>query len=285
MSFTIDDIRGHIPLLRKLTVILESGSHMDYATPPITAFLDAPQIRDVTLVAISLRWISLPWAQLTHLNLRELSTAQCAKILQVTPRLESLSVIVRGSPSDEPFPLVRLDHLHTFKSPYMADLRLLDYIVGPALKHLDIPMLVGEGISHLLAFLVRSGCRLSSISLAHFTHSQAISALEVVATVNEIFLHFINWPRAELASFFTRIATDSHFLPNLETLSLEEPSSILPYVELCEMLESRWHGRNHEAARLKSFRIRRVLYRTLELKPAISRRLQALVDDGLRIDI
>ncbi|KAJ6509107.1 hypothetical protein DFH09DRAFT_274917 [Mycena vulgaris] len=290
LSLPTDDIQGHIPFLAKLSVI--HTDEMEDTFSPITAFLDAPQLRDVTLANIHPTLIPLPWAQLTRLDLQGHDTAQCVKILERTPYLEALFVELSESYWDGPLPLVRLDHLHTLRLEFdedFPDVCLLDHIVGPALKHLDIPMLSRQVLPRLLAFLARSECGLSSILFQSRSPSSTISILEAVTTVSEVHMPRFHWHSTEFTSFLNRIAIDKDFLPNLETLAIEEASGNLPYAELCEMLESRSHGGNNESARLKSFRFTwhytTELDRTLELEPAISRRLQALMDDGLKIEI
>ncbi|KAJ6509102.1 hypothetical protein DFH09DRAFT_1436700 [Mycena vulgaris] len=248
----ISDLQGCIPLLRKLSVIPGVLYEMDDAPnlPPITAFLEAPQLRD---------------------------------ILDRTSYLETLCLSrIWVSTRDEPLPLARLEYLHTLILELDWDgLRLFDRIVCPALKCLSLPPSFEQEAPHLLAFLFR--CSLSSISLSRLAPSLVASVLEAVSTVTELSLHISGWDHAQFASLFNQIAIDKDLLPNLETLYLEEVDSSLPYAELCDMLESRWHGRNNESARLKSFRFIRPY--TMEFEPTISRRLQAFVDDDLKIDI
>jgi hypothetical protein len=257
---------------------------------PLTAFADAPQLREATLLTISLPGISLPWAQLTRLECWWQDISQCVQILRHTTHLESLLVHLSRSSGAAlgalPELPVRLLHLHTLNVG--ASLLFLDHIALPALKHVDITLRRDRDPARLLAFLIRSECTLSSISLGCDSAWIANSTFADIPSLSAVYFPDSDWSDADITIFFTRIATDMHFSPNLETLSFDQCFMSVPYAEVVNMLESRWFGRNNESERLKSFRFHQhpeSRGEAFDLDPALLERMQALIVDGLKIDI
>ncbi|KAJ7474292.1 hypothetical protein FB451DRAFT_286501 [Mycena latifolia] len=293
--WVINEIQGRVPLLKKLTVILDLGTAMDDALPLITAFSDAPQLRAASLFRIPPRRILLPWTQLTWLEWFGSNSVACIQILRQTPHLETLSVeLSEDISSDLPAVMISLEHLHTFTLYGRQKLRLLDHVVAPALKHFTLAKFSDQAVvPRLLALLARSECTLSSISIASSLPPAAISALEAVPTVSEIQMPLTDWPPADFAALFTRISSDASFLPNMRSFVLEECYTRLPYAEAAAMLAARWHGHGNDSeyARLAHFRFVRhptmnwVDPEPAELDPAVSHSLQALKADGLKIEI
>ncbi|KAJ7671856.1 hypothetical protein B0H17DRAFT_192492 [Mycena rosella] len=181
----IDEIRGRIPLLRKLKFAVDR--HLGPPSTPIMAFSDAPELREVDLSDCSLRWISLPWTQLTSIQFSLSSIdnhSMWMSILRHTSRLETLCI----SPS-QPFfghipALVQLDCLHTLK--FKADPDFLDSFTVPTLKCLALGRLSRSDLPALRRFLTRSRCSLHSISMDRTPQDVVASVLASVTTLSEV---------------------------------------------------------------------------------------------------
>jgi hypothetical protein len=142
-------------------------------------------------------------------------------------------------------------------------------------------------LERLLALLARSKCSLSVLSLesaSRFEPFPVMDPLQAVPTITELYL---TSACLDFAIFFTRVATDSAFLPNLQTLHVEEFDTHIPYPEVCAMLVSRWYRGGTNCAQLRSFRLVRGVNGDYDVlvDPAISGKLLALVDEGVKIYI
>jgi hypothetical protein len=255
----IDDIQGRIPLLRALQVIIyQVQQNVDLT--PITAFADAPNLREVKLMTVSPHpppiLISLPWRQLTHLHCRGQVIAQCMTLLALTPHLETLSVgmlLIMGRPPAS----IQLDHLHTLKLLDHASWHLLDCLTLPLLKRLELEDLDVHQLSKLLSFLSQSGSSLHSIvSRRTAVWSNTEATLRTTPKFSEREPTMTDFVRA-WDKFFSHIRTEPNFLPNLQMLSVEAPRPDFLSQALCneivDMLVSRWHGRSPGSTRLESF--------------------------------
>ncbi|KAJ6569353.1 hypothetical protein B0H19DRAFT_1373548 [Mycena capillaripes] len=255
-SYAISDIRGHIPFLRALAITLYD---MNASQPPISAFSDAPNLRELTLVttyANSLpALITLPWEQLTRLDYNHRDIPQCMKLLSLTPHLEIFSVSAALSAREsEPPASVRLDRLHTLHFKRYSTLGLLDYVVLPSLKHLHIDSVTQY--SKLTPFLARPGCSIVSISFGSTASSWLYVEAGLVAapTFTEVFIGSFVSHR----DLFSKLRTEPDFLPNLQTLSLTTKPAQLSLddilQEMTEMLVARWYGSNG-SVQLTSFHL------------------------------
>ncbi|KAJ7087049.1 hypothetical protein C8R43DRAFT_1142383 [Mycena crocata] len=246
-------IGGCLPMLRKLTLVL--GSSLDDVPTPIAAFTDAPQLCEVHLLYISFSEISLPWGQLTSLECQGQTTAQCMEILHHTPQLETLSLKLAMHDEDhsESEPLL-LDRLHTleFQESFQGNLKHLDFLALPALKHLNVGLFGPVVLPSLVAFLTRSQCSLSTISFGSTRISHPlISALEALATVQEVCI--TDAPNITVYRLFEAIADNPKFIPNLRRLSVERCTGRpeMTYAGILDMLKTRCAA----PVRLKSFRL------------------------------
>ncbi|KAJ7022328.1 hypothetical protein C8F04DRAFT_242849 [Mycena alexandri] len=313
LTFPSDTIRGRVPLLRKLEIGLPGPSYSfsPWASnppwEPISGFADAPQLREVHLSGFTLPLIRLPWAQLTILNCHGQRDSDCVEILQYTPYLETFIVYTAGSSyfkglgdlevdspeSTSRAGLVRLDHLYTLEfSKMQQTLTLLNSLSFPALTRLTLSGVGSSFIPTLLAFIARSGCSLHSFSISAYypiSDSQGVKWLAALPTVTEVSLDHVAWPEEDFAAFVWRMTTDSDFLPNLQTLVLDECESNVPYGAVATMLASRWHGRRPGIARLRSFQLTLPVessrYYGPPPEPSVLYALRVLVADGCRIRV
>ncbi|KAJ6602522.1 hypothetical protein DFH09DRAFT_1125030 [Mycena vulgaris] len=163
-------IEGHMPLLRKLLI----GPTDAYFAgvqgtrfAPITAFSDAPSLREVHLVTGYPFAIELPWAQLTKLQATSLSVCECLEILEASPSLVECSLSLRQSfdtaNATRIPPLEHLQILTLRTSGFHAD--LLHCLTLPVLQELQFHVASSasstDSLLKIISFLERSavtGC-------------------------------------------------------------------------------------------------------------------------------
>ncbi|KAJ7627939.1 hypothetical protein DFH06DRAFT_725282 [Mycena polygramma] len=258
LSITLDrpfylpdaEIRGKIPSLAKLAVNIIAERDLPVL---LTAFSDAPRLRDVRLSGASLEWISLPWAQLTKLDFSHESTSSCVEILRETPNLEVLIVDANGDTRVVQPPPLTLSRLHTLDLTYAREALLLDHLALPALKCIHLATLDDEGVSRFLALAARSDWVLKSMHLASMTTASYIQCLHPMPSLKEVDIQQLWEFTSELTmlEFFQLLQADNTFLPALRTLTLRDFGGD---ISLAKMLISRCTEENG-VAKLETFRI------------------------------
>ncbi|KAK7063528.1 F-box domain-containing protein [Favolaschia claudopus] len=289
ISIPIDTVSGRILLLRDLDIRWDGPGSRDLEMTPITAFSDAPELRNVELHHFPPQRILLPWAQLTHLILHGQNFADGIEALRLTPNLEELCIDLHSPPDVAP-KSVTLNHVQKLVLPdeyeWVAD--LLPYITLPRLDTLDITSKYAEDADAepLITLLQRSHCALRSISL-HSNYEFAISALDgTPGSLGTISIRPMHWTSRELAQFFTRLTSDSTFLPKLRCLEVLQCTMVIPYTELVEMLSFRRCDRGDNETRIESFRLERSAGVADKVpSAAVEDKLRSLMDDGLDIRI
>ncbi|KAJ7670780.1 hypothetical protein DFH06DRAFT_142185 [Mycena polygramma] len=296
-TFPSDLFRGRTPLLRTLNITFSKQGNDDVPPFRVTCFEDAPQLRAVFLGHFVLPSITLPWGQLTYLQLYGQTTTECAEILRQTPRLETLVV---GYIFDEPVQLApaRLEHLHTLKfEKYQRDLALLAHVTLPALTHLELAMSERHefGIENPIkalftAFITRSGCSLRSITIMAPGDLQATTdCLRACPTLSIVHLTDFKWNSYN----FLEALRKPDFLPNVRSLSLNPCRRVMeiPYEDLAALLASRRQERGDGTSRLESFELVMAGNPDWEPAPPLSllerglEALRALEADGLKVNI
>ncbi|KAJ7093277.1 hypothetical protein B0H15DRAFT_905142 [Mycena belliarum] len=128
------------PLSSLKTLKLELRSYTGVFAGPITAFVDAPMLREVSLRSgLDLSRVSLPWTQLTTLELGYQPIFRALEILAQTSSLETLSCGIQGWYTAEvPVqPPITLPHLRLLIDTFRG-LRLIGLLTLPALEQLDV---------------------------------------------------------------------------------------------------------------------------------------------------
>ncbi|KAJ7262933.1 hypothetical protein C8J57DRAFT_1719165 [Mycena rebaudengoi] len=249
--------------LKTLTVDVDGTFDEDGVT--ITAFSDAPQLREVYIPRGSLSFIKLPWNQLTTLDLEETLSL---KVLKQTPNLEVLSFSTSDSDdedSDDAWTIVPivLTKLHTLKiGPFstFADCNVLHGITLPALRTLEVGQHLD--IEPLRSLISRSSCALQTMHLYDRSAQETIECLRLSETLEHLTLEFVSrWAdfAGEDESGMENEYSDLfHFLedgqlPALKTLSFHDFPVHIDAALLTSMLNSRRESRG--VARLESFRL------------------------------
>ncbi|KAJ6569284.1 hypothetical protein B0H19DRAFT_692647 [Mycena capillaripes] len=304
LAFPMDQVEGRFLRLRKLALTAYYNVQTGFGTTaPVTAFCEAPLLREVELDEISLPSITLPWAQLTHLTCSRIDAAQIVEMLLETRHLEKLTVHpLRDSFSDAiPVP-VTLPSLRALAIVDDGSLYFLESLTLPMLEILEIHSDFYDALPQVLRMFDHSGCRLRSISMSDTSYDFSLAILEAIPTTRELHLCMEIedswWWERDLIPFFNRLATDAKFLPNLQTLSMEWDIRDIPqrlvemlHEELVEMLESRYYQRNNHSTALKAFKLRlKSRYRSptdnLEAHPGLIRdRMRLLAADGLNLEL
>ncbi|KAJ7474279.1 hypothetical protein FB451DRAFT_1174788 [Mycena latifolia] len=225
----INQIRGRIP--RKLKVWNPNWSPM---SPPIMAFLDAPQLREVDLAYSSLSLISLPWAQLNTIRCSLVgSHTLFIEILRIAASLEMLSISDWSFFRHAPPAPVPLDRLHTLK---FEDLKRASSPRSFGSIHLSsaqksLPCSVGLGIPS------ETGC---------IPHPINILCENTDVLFIEVKMVLMVWSPSEFCDLFLYIGRKDA-LPHLKTLAIEVSSgSTFPYKQLVNMLHGRWKDNSNE---------------------------------------
>ncbi|KAK7063696.1 F-box domain-containing protein [Favolaschia claudopus] len=299
-----DCVQACVPILHELKLSIGVKSNL-YPSAPSFAFSIAPQLRKVELRNVSPACIVLPWRQLTHLTLKRQTLYACTEILHQTPLLENLFVEVdldEHSDSHRSTP-VTLDHVHSLRIGFRCRSAHEDILSYLTLPHLTtfVPSTILEKDETLCTFLERSQCAVSSLS-AGGVSGDVSAALGFILAMNQLkHLTFSvsDYPPNNLANFLFRLTTDPAFLPRLQSLRIPTCYPVIPYLRIAKMLSSRWYERGSNP-KLESFRIIRRIpeddpYETpsnrdihrSDVVPdsAVADTLQALIDDGLDIQI
>ncbi|KAJ6459544.1 hypothetical protein C8R45DRAFT_552524 [Mycena sanguinolenta] len=278
-SFPDDEIRGRLPLLTELEVNIIAEQPVNPVI--ITAFREAPRLREVRLSGASLLWISLPWTQLTQLTFKKESDYNCFQILKETPNLEVLDVSLSGT---GPPPLLSSQHtlprLHTliFNDPVG---KLLERLVLPALQTAHLSALLG-GVSSFIELGVRSAWPLRSIQIGTLVAKLAncIACLQSLPSLTRVHIECFRLTRSNLDELAMLLHQDRMMVPALETLILECCVAGFEWLRLREMLLSRLSGTQ---AKLRVFKLG--FWRPVASKEEIYSELRPAMDAGLEISI
>ncbi|KAF7367524.1 F-box domain-containing protein [Mycena sanguinolenta] len=284
--FPNDEFQGHLPLLSKLTVHILAEEDDDHPAM-VTAFHDAPRLREVQLFWTSFNSIALPWIQLTHLGLSEESVSSALRILQETPNLEVLEVYFSDMVREPPQSLT-LHHLHTLKFIYDPDGELLEHLVLPALKTIHLVALHGPGSLLFSNLVIRSALSLRSIHLTKMAVDDCIVCLRSLPSLAEVQIQAWAFNDSSLHGFLAFLHEDRAILPALETLALSQCCPEFSALRLREMLAWRSSEKHHEQVKLKSFRLTFARTRGVPSKEFVEEiwaELRAVMDAGLQVSI
>ncbi|KAJ7282523.1 hypothetical protein C8J57DRAFT_1554553 [Mycena rebaudengoi] len=226
ISFPIDSICTPLPALIKLktrTPCWPAGS-----IACITAFRDAPQLREVDFCGLSLSFIPLPWTQLTHLTFSVQSPIDFLEILQQAPNLEGLVISMNypllQTAAPPPCTLFRLGSLKLSDGPHH---RILDYLTLPALHRLEMLRMRAEGCTSVQSLVERSGCSIQVLQLIQTALTVTCDCLSNLPSLTEVAINHPGWSTTDFRQFFERISDKQAILPALEALKIVWPKANL----------------------------------------------------------
>ncbi|KAJ7088208.1 hypothetical protein C8R43DRAFT_297823 [Mycena crocata] len=281
LDFPNDTIIGRLPNLTKLSV-KSPGFRNVAPVKALTAFAKAPLLRSVTLIDVVLSRISLPWMQLTHLNLSFDSVARCVEVLKQTPNLQILSVSLRlpsvRAPVSEILVLRHLDTLNVRES----DGWLFDHLTLPALRALELSHLRGEGVPRLVDLTRRSTWPLTSLRLTNVIFESSLGCLHYLPSLERVdIIHDILGFEYNLAMLSHFLTHNVAFLPALLRLSIWTNTATMPADAVEDMLASRWHKKQDGVARLHFFRLKCPV--DAQVVEELATRLRPLIEEGLEV--
>ncbi|KAJ6562543.1 hypothetical protein B0H19DRAFT_1144916 [Mycena capillaripes] len=164
-SSHVPTVQGPIPLLRHFNLAFTDEIRVNIPF----AFVDTPLLRTVILDYIATTRVTLSWAQLTSLTLKNVFPHECAPLLQQTSNLVHCDLGVL--PDDEggtPGPDITLPCLESLTIKGETETGYLETFIVPALRRLDIGelILLPKAINTLESFMSKSGCQLREVLIA-----------------------------------------------------------------------------------------------------------------------
>ncbi|KAJ7665378.1 hypothetical protein DFH06DRAFT_312104 [Mycena polygramma] len=182
----------------------------------VTAFADAPQLRNVELARMSLSQILLPWVQITRLMLWYQSLPEIFEILQQTPVLEDLTVAVHERQVVQLSPLILL----RVRRVKLSSAHMLILFTFPALESLEVTHLRAAERTSIQSFLQRSECTIRVLSLGWTSMQDTCDCLSHLPSLTDVTIQYPDWLTAESAQFFHWLSQSENrtILPALEML-------------------------------------------------------------------
>ncbi|KAJ7704456.1 hypothetical protein B0H17DRAFT_1039723 [Mycena rosella] len=240
----LDRIRGPFPLLNTLAIELSGMDGAVDDVPRLTAYRDAPQLREVRLLnGMITAWADLP-ATLTSLEVeRRIGIFEWTSIFKRFPCLLHLSTasnVYQRSPGPEimaPAPLKSLIVRHGDMLPLLTLPHLLRLKCRPA---------------GFLPFLSRSLCELKHLTLVINQSTDERSLLDCLRSVPS--LEQLDIHRQRNSHSFYEHLHSSELLPNLRDLSVLDPGYYYRYQPVIDMLRAR-RDPHPERAQLRSFEL------------------------------
>ncbi|KAJ7686931.1 hypothetical protein B0H17DRAFT_702759 [Mycena rosella] len=253
ISFPVD-LRGPFSSIVKIS--LESHPSWD-GLSTITALDDASRLREVCMSNIALEdWrTSLPWSQLTTLDLSFITVDECLGILADTPNLEVLTF----SSFEEQAPFTStphiLHHLRTIQVGSDCSYELLDYLILPSLAQVHLGLNI-ECAQRVAPLIERSGCSPRTLGL-YIWGPDIAPILECICSLPSVCELQMTWcggTGVEFNNLFKTLAEDPSVMPALESVNIEDCEASIDLPSLVQMLATRTTGMD-SVAKLKSFRI------------------------------
>lgn len=239
-------------------------------------------------------YISLPWIQLTTLQLQWLqSLREYLEILRHTPTLEELSVSIGPLTSTQPFTSAPclLPHLHnlTLRSPHGSS--LFKYLTLPALQQLDL-WRPSEGCARRVDSLVqRSGCIPRTLILREAGIETGLDSMyeciSILPSIRALTLSCTFFDDANMATLFHYMA-EENLLPALEVLNLEYCGDPHALHELSGLLSRRRANTGADGVAAAKIQAIRLSYGNHEWDGMVDDALDAMREiraEGLKIDL
>ncbi|KAJ7858595.1 hypothetical protein B0H13DRAFT_2356452 [Mycena leptocephala] len=188
-------------------------------------------LREVCLDGVELaNWhASLPWMQLTKLEIFLHAVAECVAMVAHTPNLEVLIFTTEcndaGFPPNAPLPApCTLPRLHTLHIGLETSPQLMEYLVTPSLEHLHLDWLDMECSGYMRRLIARSGCSLRTLVLWIY-YPDLVPIFDCVSHVPSLRQLQLTWLGAttnDYSSLFKFLAEYPTVLPALESFTIDE---------------------------------------------------------------
>jgi hypothetical protein len=283
----LQHIEGRTPMLYECHIDVSSNPDIG---PSFDTFYSAPKLRSITL-SMDPNFIRYPWSQLTRLNLLQLPTELCLKVVKMCSNLlecELQDALWLGDLSASVTSNLTLLSLQEVEYGFHPN--ILENVTLPALAAMWINLIDVFESRCFMAMICRSRCCLTRLYLQHLSfpedHGLAEFLQELPALVElEIGLvkHSRSYcPRDSLLQALTATAGKETppLLPRLEVLKLWGP---LPFNDniFVEMIESRLDGSPRTVPELSRVRYVAIFYHRKWDVAAISR-LEQYRKNGLQ---
>ncbi|KAJ6569047.1 hypothetical protein B0H19DRAFT_1256727 [Mycena capillaripes] len=194
-----------------------------------------------------------PWSQITRLR-ATWRVETLLEVIRATPNLGSCGLeLWRTSYDPLPTP-VRPTILSRLRTLYVGDDQLFNFLETPDLRHLFVG---GVGLMNSApAFLRRSGCNLTSLTVQNPQAALFIPLLDTLPALRALHVSFQAWnstpDRQRFVAGMTVVEPGSVRCPNLASLRIGWDARD-DYTAVLAMVESRWHGAG--SSTLRSARI------------------------------
>ncbi|KAJ7652761.1 hypothetical protein DFH06DRAFT_994857, partial [Mycena polygramma] len=248
-----DDIPAPFPFLTKLHLGTSITSPHAWTTLPLLS--NAPFLREVHLEWISLRnWqVSIPWSQLTKLELSYLDIEGSLDRLSRTPYLSDLEFTCEArNPGPNPalFPPLILPHLRFIRLCGEHGPELLNYLVLPALEFIEIGF-TEESTDEIEGMVARSRCTPRRLDFYMYEpgFERIYRCMTAMPALRVLEMRCPGGSAADYHDFFDTLGQDLSILPALETLEITHCRAEIGLPTLVRMLEARAVGEG----KLKSF--------------------------------
>ncbi|KAK7031825.1 hypothetical protein R3P38DRAFT_2925792 [Favolaschia claudopus] len=250
----LDDLRGRIPLLRKVFIQWDRGGHGQKGAPSIAFLESAPSLVDVGIYneygSIA---VALPAHQLTRYQLDapwETHRGILARAPNVTEARISVQYETDGwtSCSDDIIELPALVHL------YVTTPRVCDYIRAPALYDLVLSFKDGDEtsvVTTLQSLTARSSCAIKYLGFSSFVAARAVAILHTFPSIIELRLVVAGYNYLQVRTLLENLTVSDTegggsgvVAPQLRAISLGSPmrlasTSYLDYDLFLKMVRSR----------------------------------------------
>lgn len=235
-----------MPFLRRL--VLDTDITVD------DPLLNAPALRSVSLaVAKSLSTYRLPWGQLTHLyvtdSIRNYSFGieEEYEMFSKMPNLEVFETAADVAPRSVRSTFETPTGLPKLRKLVLPCRSSLDYLLAPALEHVEVKQGTWIGVRWLTEFIQASSC--SSIKILHIenAYAQTVVSVRVLFSYLPALMHLSltgDGDDGNLPHFFEALEITDYreipsILPQLETLSIMARARDVKFKRLSSMFASR----------------------------------------------
>ncbi|PBK75705.1 hypothetical protein ARMSODRAFT_950029 [Armillaria solidipes] len=246
------DIRGHLPLLTEVKLVISSPENIAGNVTDI--FLDAPLLRSFHISSQEF-WrtvpiFQIPWNQLNAYSVDDAGIHDCIEYLNQAPNLVECRLLSRFAPV-LPTSMVVHEHLRSLS---LCDYRLLNHLHASQLEALEVKWMSQE-IYPMYQAIGDSIAR-SSSNLTHFTlcewnrqdtairASEIIPVFQVLPNIVSLTLRNLVW-NDDFFPPLTISSNQSILLPKMQILHLEllfshlQPRTRSRPERLFDMIESR----------------------------------------------